>query len=436
MLNSEVTDYTTLVFVIPEEVESYKKHWPNLIVIEVPYSSSGTTHGPQRQFAKIYSQLCAFKWCFQVDDRNSYICYINPNGECEPISFSAAFLLITSHIQRLELSLNRVALIGKYPLGVKLRRTKCNSGFGKGDQFTRRSEKEISSNIIHGPFMAINLELTHDTSFEEKTSEALDKTLLENIENPGDMGVAEDIIFNLKLQKKGLTTHKFANIRVKKSYTITNYNNDPSENNGDSDWESDSENEHNERKSKTSDGDSEDDREYNIDYGDDLSRDIYGRQASAKNRSNEDDDDSPYGNFSTEETEETNGYNNNNNSSTAYIPFDEFTNSSVNPPKSHNSNDQKHEIPQSKTDCALTLNARTRPTMVFLVARNNVITVDHLKAWFVAKRLHVDHIGVSRKQFILFFGNLSDTIYFLGFVNEDLRIHVNGTYLKVRENKM
>jgi replication factor A1 len=114
-------DYILFVFVAKSELQSYKRRWPNQVLVELPFETKQDNwKDVTRQTIKIFGETLGIDYVFMLED-NIYCSYKSNEGKWEPISMLDYFqalqeAAIQSHAPLVG---SRVTLLGNLNVPVK-----------------------------------------------------------------------------------------------------------------------------------------------------------------------------------------------------------------------------------------------------------------------------------------------------------------------------
>jgi len=84
-------DYVMFVFVLKSELQSYKRRWPNQVLVEMPFEGEHDNWKDlARQTIKIFGETLGVDYVFMIDD-NIYCGFKSNEGKWEPVSMLEYF---------------------------------------------------------------------------------------------------------------------------------------------------------------------------------------------------------------------------------------------------------------------------------------------------------------------------------------------------------
>jgi len=78
-------DYVLFVFVYKSELQSYKRMWPNQVLVELPFERKDNWKDLTRQAIKVFGETLGTEYVFMLED-NIYCGYKAKEGKWEPVS--------------------------------------------------------------------------------------------------------------------------------------------------------------------------------------------------------------------------------------------------------------------------------------------------------------------------------------------------------------
>jgi len=83
-------DYVLFVFVYKSEIQSYKKLWPNQVLVELPFEKKENWRDLSRQTIKVFGETLGSEYVFMLED-NIYCSYKFNDAKWEPVSMLEYF---------------------------------------------------------------------------------------------------------------------------------------------------------------------------------------------------------------------------------------------------------------------------------------------------------------------------------------------------------
>jgi hypothetical protein len=83
-------DYVLFVFVYKSEIQSYKKLWPNQVLVELPFEKKENWRDLSRQTIKVFGETLGSEYVFMLED-NIYCSYKFSGGNWESVSMLEYF---------------------------------------------------------------------------------------------------------------------------------------------------------------------------------------------------------------------------------------------------------------------------------------------------------------------------------------------------------
>jgi len=121
-------DYIMFVFVPKNEIQSYKRRWPNQILVELPFSNDEVNwRDLARQTIKVFGETLGTEYVFMVDD-NLYCAYKSNENKFEPVPLMEYFEALQSCTESGS-PLIGSRVVGLGPIDVEVKENEWENGF-------------------------------------------------------------------------------------------------------------------------------------------------------------------------------------------------------------------------------------------------------------------------------------------------------------------